>query len=171
MEVNLSKRILFAIASALLGVVLLLGCSQSQGDGVSFRILYTYQTEVNYERVEIIEDKLYYTYFDDFQGKCVGWEEQNPCWTESDLAKRETVLTPEEVEQLKQTVRDINFFQMESTYGSASAEQRFYPEALYVKIGGEKKEVIYQNFPEAAPKPAAFEELVYQIYMIIVDRF
>lgn len=161
-----------AIAAAMMFLIILglIACSSSQDENVSFRILYTYQTETSYERVEVINDVLYYTYFDDIHGKCKEWIEQRPCWEESDLNKRETTLSSDEIDSLKQTIEDIQFFQMESTYGGASAEQRFYPETLYVKYGGDRKEVIYQNFPEAAPKPEGFERLFTELYMIIIDR-
>lgn len=149
----------------------LAGCG-SGGDEGDFYILYSYQTDVTYERVEIRADRLTYTYFDDYPGNCVGWEEPKPCWQEDQLIVREATLTGDEIEQLKSTARSTGFFSLKSTYGGGSENQRTYPEKLLVKADGQRNEVTCITVKdEEVQKPDAFDKLIFVIYQIIVEKF
>lgn len=149
----------------------LAGCG-SGGDEGDFYILYSYQTDVTYERVEIRGDRLTYTYFDDYPGNCVGWEEPKPCWQADQLIVREAALSGDEVEQLKSTARSTGFFSLKATYGGGSGDQRTYPEKLLIKAEGQRNEVTYINIKdEEGQKPDAFDKLIFVIYQIIVKKF
>jgi NADH:ubiquinone oxidoreductase subunit len=62
---------------------------------------------------------------------------------------------------------ELGFWNLEATYGDASAGQRYYPYRLFVVLGENRKEVIYQSYPEASPMPEAFKIIVDRLYELV----
>lgn len=117
---------------------------------------YFFSAETVYRDIVILNRKIKITYFKDAGKRCAEWREQRPCWTAADLRSREARLTGAELRALRELVKQSEFLLLENLYGGASAGQRHYTETVKVSLGFVAKEVKYQSFPEAQPKPAAF---------------
>jgi hypothetical protein len=130
---------------------------------------FSYSAETVYRAIEVDGLKLKVTYFKDADKKCKNWIEQRPCWTEKDLTIKEARLTKRDLSDFTSLINQSGFLLLEKNYGGAKAGQRFYTETLNVKLGEVQHEVIYQSFPEAAPRPEAFKK-VSQWLMGLVKR-
>lgn len=129
-------------------------------------------TEASYRKVEITDTKLTFTYFEDWQARCLNWKLASPCWKPEELNKKEWTLSDAEVQSLLSLVQQSNFMSLADTYGNAPEGQRYYPETLLVKSGADsEKRVVYQSFPNAEPAPAGFTVMRDKLFEIIRSKF
>ncbi len=128
--------------------------AQKQHTDIQARFFYSGETV--YRAIEVDGLKLKVTYFKDADKKCQNWIEQRPCWTEKDLVTKEARLTKRDLTDFTNLINQSEFLLLGKTYGGAREGQRFYSETLKVKLGEVQQEVLYQSFPAAAPRPAAF---------------
>lgn len=156
--------------------LILLGCSmQKESTPASqqpdLSIVYLFTAEATYDRIEINQNKLIYTYFDDVDNKAANWIRQEPVWTQNDLKTKETTLAENQLEDLIELIHQTNLMQLKNTYGGASSDQRYYPYSLSVSLGKEKKKVIYQSFPDAEPMPDAQKVIIDRLHELVKTNF
>ena len=132
---------------------------------------FFYSGETAYRAIELDGLKLKVTYFKDADKKCKNWVEQRPCWTEKDLLTKKARLTRRELSDFVNLINQSQFLLLEKTYGGAKAGQRFYSQTLKVKLGEVQKEVLYQSFPDAEPKPEAFKKVSGWLTSLVKRRF
>lgn len=137
--------------------------------GVSITYLFT--AEAAFDKIEVNQGKLSYTYFDDVNDKCAQWVNQKPCWTEQDLRTKEADLLEGDINGLITLIRQTKFMEQTDSYGGASSEQRAYPHHLKVKLGEVEKEVVYQSFPAAQPMPEAMKKLIDRLHALVNEKF
>lgn len=106
-----------------------------------------------------LENKMFsYTYFEDTEHRCEQWVQSRPCWMEDDLKTITQPLSAKEIESLYTAISNSGILDItESKLGGAKTGQRFYAERLEIHMGAIEKTIIYQSFPEAIPKPKAFQ--------------
>lgn len=132
---------------------------------------YFFTAEAVYQDIVILNNNIKVTYFKDAEKKCAQWIEQRPCWTRADLLTREARLTKRELQTLRSLIKKTEFLMLDSVYGGAKDGQRHYTETVKVSLGFVAKEVKYQSFPEAAPRPAAFEKVKAQLLQLAKKKF
>jgi len=130
-------------------------------------LTYYYTAETLYNKIIISDSKITYTYFDSSE-KCEGFMAQEPCWNESDLLTKETMLSGNEINELIGLLNKTNFMEMDNIYGGASELQRFYPYTITAKIDGVENEVVYQSFPGATPMPEGFKKIKDKMFELVV---
>lgn len=157
----------------LAGLLGLMGCASPNSSTATLplSIVYHFTAETAYENIEINQDRLMYTFFEDTENRCANWVAQNPCWTENDLQTKETNLLASEINALADLIRQTNFMNLGDTSGGASEGQRYYAYTLKVQLADEEKEVVYQSFPDAAPRPEAFKKLEARLHELIGEKF
>ncbi|ODS41217.1 MAG: hypothetical protein A7315_06850 [Candidatus Altiarchaeales archaeon WOR_SM1_79] len=138
-----------------------------------FYISYHFTAERIYEKIEINQLTLTYTYFEDVDEKCRGWAEQTPCWTEKDLKVKEDTLSEDEIDSLINSINRINFVNLENTYYRYVEGGRCYGEELSVKINEKEKNVVYYTCTSGGiyPKPEAFKEVKDKLFEIVNEKF
>jgi len=144
--------------------------SQQNGSSTTqpeLSITYRFTAETVFEKIEINQNKLTYTYFEDIANKCAQWYYQYPCWTEKDLQTKEATLSTSDINDLIKFILQIKFIELANSYGNAPPEQRYYPYILKVKLKDIEKEVIYQSFPTAQPMPEAMEKLIEVLHELV----
>jgi hypothetical protein len=168
-----SKIFYPTIISVLLGLFIFFqGCkSKTISNEKKLNVDYLFTAESVYNRIEIKDKKLIYTYFEDITNKCAQWIQQSPCWSVEDLKSMETELTVLELDELEQIIEQSNFFSLDSIYGGASDGQRYYPYHLYVACENKSKNVMYQSFPGASNMPVAFSAIQEKLYKMINNKF
>ena len=132
---------------------------------------YFFSGETAYRAIELDGLKIKITYFKDADKKCKNWIEQRPCWTEKDLVTKEAPVTKRELADFVSLINRSKFLLLEKTYGGAAAGQRFYAQTIKVKLGEIQQEVVYQSFPEAAPRPQAFTKVADWLSKIVTRKF
>ncbi len=164
------RRTVFVIS-----LLALMACSRPTSTSETIQspllIEYFFTAETTYDKAEINQTRLIYTYFEDAENRCAQWIAQEPCWTEKDLKIKEADLTDKEMSDLIGLIHQTGFMQLEKTYGGASNTQRFYPYRLMVQLGTEKREVVYQSYPGSAPVPEAFQRLADRLHELIAKKF
>ena len=123
-------------------------------------ITYLFTTEATYTRIEVNQDTLSYTFFDDENNACAQWIRQEPCWTQHDLKTEQVSLSESDIQALVALIQQETFMELSATCGNAPPGQRYYPYRLEVKLGETEKEVVYQSFPEAPPMPDAMAKII-----------
>lgn len=170
MRISFFKIIVFSVS-----LLIIAGCSPqtstSEATQGPLLIEYLFTAEATYDKIEIDQSRLIYTYFEDTENRCAQWIAQEPCWTEKDLKTRETNLTDREINDLIELIHQTGFLQLDKSYGGASERQRFYPYSLMVQLGNEKKEVTYQSYPGSTPAPEAFQILANKLHELIRKSF
>jgi hypothetical protein len=136
----------------------------------SLFITYLFTAEATYDKIEVNQDKLSYTYFEDLEGRCARWVEQGPCWTQQDLKTIEAHLSASDLGDLITIIQDVKFMQLSNSYGGAASGQRFYPYTLRVKLGAVEKEVVYQSFPDGQPMPQEMKRLIDKLHELVKAR-
>ncbi len=133
--------------------------STAQKPHTDIHARFYYAAETAYRKIELDGLKLKVSYFKDPDRKCKTWIEQRPCWTEKDLITKEARLTQRQLTDFTNLINRSGFLLLEKTYGGAKPGQRFYSELLTVKLGDVQHAVVYQSFPDAAPRPTAFKQV------------
>jgi hypothetical protein len=133
-------------------------------------IVYLFTAETTFDKIEVKQGKLSYTYFEDVNNKCAQWIYQSPCWTEQDLQAKEASLSNSDINDLITLVLQTKFMELANSYGNAPPGQRYYPYSLKVKLGEVEKEVIYQSFPDAQPMPEAMEKLIDRLHELVKEK-
>lgn len=152
------------------------GCSKQKEivkteQQTNLSIVYLFTAEATYDRIEIDQNKLIYTYFDDVDNKAENWMKQEPVWTQQDLKTKEATLLDSEIDDLVEIIDQTNFWLLNDTYGGASSGQRYYSYSLSVSLGTETKKVIYQSFPDAEPMPEAQEAIINKLHELVKANF
>ncbi len=152
------------------------GCSMQKeksqaAQQTELSIVYMFTAEATYDRIEISQNKLIYTYFDDLENKAASWMKQEPVWTQQDLKNKEVTLTNDEIDDLLYIIDQTNFWLLKDTYGGASSNQRYYPHSLSVSLGSENKKVVYQSFPDAEPMPDAQKAIIDKLHELVKAKF
>lgn len=165
-------RMLFSrLAVFVVSFLSLAGCSNRTSNSETVQALlhieYFFATEAAYDRIEIDQNRLTHTYFEDVENRCTQWIAQEPCWAEKDLRTKETDLTDQEISDLIDTIYQTGFMQLEKTYGEAPEPQRFYPYYLKVQLGDDVKEVTYQSYPGSAPIHEGFQSLAAKLHELV----
>jgi len=157
----------------LAGLLGLAGCASPSIPATTspLSIVYHFTAETTYKNIEVNQNQLKYTFFEDTENRCANWVAQSPCWTDNDLQTKETALAEDEVNALADLIRQTNFMQLGDTYGGASEGIRYYAYTLKVQFADEAKEVTYQNFPGSEAKPEAFEKLESRLHALILEKF
>ncbi|OGF63696.1 MAG: hypothetical protein A2Y62_09500 [Candidatus Fischerbacteria bacterium RBG_13_37_8] len=152
------KNLLF-----LLTAVIILACGacvhQKTTEENTFSLNYYFSAETTYQRIEINEKKVSYTFFEDGAGKCAHWLQQSPCWTQTDLKTKTKEIKRVEIDDLVDLLNLMHFMDLNSVYGGAGENQRYYATMISVKLEGKEKTVTYQSFRDATPKPVAFQKI------------
>jgi hypothetical protein len=133
-------------------------------------VTYIFTTEATFTGIEVSQDTLSYTFFDDEPNKCVQWVRQEPCWTQQDLKTENAALSPGDIQTLLALIQQVGFMELSDTYGNAPPGQRYYPYTLEVTLGEAKKEVIYQSFPEAPPMPEAMAKIIDRLERLVKEK-
>ncbi len=121
---------------------------------------YHSDTETSYTDIKLEHSILTYTTFVDHDNRCAQWVQSRPCWADSDLKTRSTKLANEDVDNLYAVVGESKIFDIDAdTLGGAKKDQRYYAQRLEIHMGGIEKHITYQSFPNATPKPEAFERM------------
>ena len=136
----------------------------------SLSVSYLFTAEATYNKIEVNQAKLSYTYFEDPEGKCAQWVEQSPCWTEQELRTREARLSDGDLADLIALIQQTNFMRLSNTYGGAASAQRYYRHTLQVKLDAVEKTVVYQSFPEAEPMPEGMSMLIDRLHELVKAR-
>ncbi len=165
----------FKRATLTVSLLLLASClpqfGRPQTTPSSLTIEYLFTAETTYEKIQVSQTRLVYTYFEDRNNKCAEWIAQSPCWADEDLKTQEADLTEEEVGDLIDLIRQTNFMQLKDIYGGAAEGQRYYAYTLMVQLGGKQKEVLYQSFPENEPRPEGFQRLSDRLHELVHQKF
>ncbi|PKP57608.1 hypothetical protein CVT91_10210, partial [Candidatus Atribacteria bacterium HGW-Atribacteria-1] len=143
-----TKNILLGILIvAVIGIVLLSGCIEEKPKE-EFFASYNYGAECAYEKIEVNQSKLIYTYFEDVNDKCAIWTHQVPCWKEEDLKTKEVTLSEEEIDDL-------------------------IDESLFVKIKEKEKKVIYFTCASGGiySMPDVFKKVKDKLFEIVDKKF
>lgn len=169
-------RMLFSrLAVLVVSFLSLAGCSNRTSNSETVQALlhieYFFATEAAYDRIEIDQNRLTHTYFEDVENRCAQWIAQEPCWAEKDLRTKETDLTDHEISDLIDLIHQTGFMRLEKTYGGASDEQRFYPYTLMVRLGDKEREVLYQSYPGSTPMPEEFQHLAEKLHELVARKF
>ncbi|MEW5803572.1 MAG: dockerin type I domain-containing protein [bacterium] len=135
-----------------------------------FSLTYHYTAEATYCDVKISQSELMYTYFGEIE-KCRYWIAQSPCWSQEDLETVRTTLSSDEINEVISLIRQTGFMDLEGTYGGAGQGGRYYPYTLSVKLDEREKEVVYQSFPDASPRPVAFVKVENKIIELVRMKF
>jgi hypothetical protein len=135
-----------------------------------FSVSYYFTAETTYEKIEINETKLVYTYFKDVNGKCAHWLQQSPCWTQNDLKTEEIELSKNELNELKNLIRETGIMGLNNYYGPEE-ELRCYPYKLTIFFEGTNKEIIYCSRPDGPEEPEAFRKVSEKITEIVDRKF
>jgi hypothetical protein len=113
-----------------------------------------------YNEIKLEDGILSHTYFEDTDQRCEQWVQSRPCWTENDLKTRSMHLSDKEIDKIYTALSDSAILDItENTLGGAKKGQRFYAQHLELRIGSIEKHLIYQSFPDASKKPAAFQRI------------
>lgn len=150
------------------------GVSRQAGKGSSaptLQVRYFFTAEATYEEIAVADEKLEFIHFEDREHKCERWLQQSPCWTPADLTREEATLSKDEVQDLRNLIQESKFMNLESLYGGAPAQRRYYATLLRVELAGTAKEVTYQSFPDAAPPPEAFESVRKRLVELTRSKF
>lgn len=166
------------LVAFVLSMVILEGCVQGntkQEIKQNIEIYYYFTAEFSYQKIEINQSTLKYTYFDtqseDVKKRCDFWVAQAPCWREEDLRTKEATLSETEVNDLIRLVREIDFMNLKDVYGGATEGQRYYSYGLSVSVGEDVKNVVYQSFPGASAPPKAFTLLENALFELVKIKF
>lgn len=128
------------------------------GNEFSLRFLAT--GESFYTEITLANGILSYTYFEDTDGRCAQWVKSTPCWQEEDLKTISLALRPEDLDNLYAVIKESGALTLKrDTFGGAKAGQRHYRQTLDIMLDGKEKQLVYQSFPGASPKPEAFARL------------
>jgi len=134
-------------------------------------ITYLFTAETIFEKIEINQNRLSYTYFEDSNNKCSRWFYQYPCWTEKDLKKKEAILANSDINDLISLILQTKFMELANIYSNAPPEQRSYPYIVKVKLQEMTREVIYQSFKNDQSMPEAMEKLIEMLYKLVKREF
>lgn len=140
-----------------------------------FSLNYFYTSELTYQKIDINQSRLTYTYFEGLEDFNEGNEEllieaQTPRWTEEDLKTKEATLSKNEIEDLISLINQTNFMKLEDVYGG-SGQYRYYPVEIVVKLGEKEKKVIYRSSLDALPEPEAFKMVEDKLFELINKKF
>ncbi len=165
----------FKLAILAVGFLMFAACS-SQSSPIptaspTLTIDYLFTAEATYDKIQVRQSRLIHTYFEDADGKCTMWMAQVPCWTDQDLKTQETDLTEKEISDLIELIHQTSFMQLKNIYGGAPEGQRFYAYTLGVQLEDEKKEVLYQSFPESESMPEGFQRLSDRLHELVTQKF
>lgn len=128
------------------------------GNEFSLRFLAT--GESFYTEITLANGILSYTYFEDTDGRCAQWVKSTPCWQAEDLKTISLALRPEDLDNLYAVIKESGALTLKrDTFGGAKAGQRHYRQTLDIMLDGKEKQLVYQSFPGASPKPEAFARL------------
>ncbi len=127
-------------------------------DGLYLRFLATGETF--YTEIKLEHGILNYTYFEDTQNRCAKWLKNTPCWHIDDLKTISAALTVEELNNLYTVTKESGILKIKAdTTGGAQKGQRYYAQRLEVRLNDKVKQLTYQSFPQATPKPEAFAQI------------
>ncbi len=127
-------------------------------DGLYLRFLATGETF--YTEIKLEHGILNYTYFEDTQNRCAQWLKNTPCWHSDDLKTISAALTTEELNNLYTVAKESGILKIKAdTVGGAQKGQRYYAQRLEVRLNNKIKQLTYQSFPQATPKPEAFAQI------------
>jgi hypothetical protein len=144
---------------------------------VELRIEYFFTAETVYQDV-VINGKesgtLKYTYFPKEKAKNISPEmmvRQAPAWAVNDLLTKEAALDEKEMRELVSLIARAGFMDLMDAYGGAGEWQRYYPYTMSVKVGDRQRKVLYQDFPEASPRPKAFSVVEEKVLDLVRVKF
>lgn len=135
----------------------------------AFALQYYYTSETVFQRISVDRARLSHTYFPDASGRCAQWVAQMPCWTKEELRTREAALSRAEVEVLIGLLRELGWMRLDSVY--APSGQRNYPHVLSVQLGKERRDIIYQSYPDAPPMPEPFARILDHLSGLMAAKF
>ncbi len=159
------------LALTIIGIVLISGCVEEKPKE-EFFASYNYGAECAYEKIEVNQSKLIYTYFEDVNDKCAICTHQVPCWKEEDLKTKEVTLSEEEIDDLIDVINQTNYMDIENSYGYVDGA-RCYSESLFVKIKEKEKKVIYFTCASGGiySMPDVFKKVKDKLFEIVDKKF
>ena len=145
-----------------LGLTLLSGVLPkyaSAEDTVSYElyIKYFHSSKMYYFDIEIKDSHMTATYVNE-EKRNEHWDE-NPNWEKDDLETIEKNITNEEIEELKTTIKDSNFFDLKDIEGATDEDQKYQAYILTVTFEGKTKTVECRHAPDAPECPEVWFEI------------
>ena len=154
---------------SILILMLVAGCAPGQksttikiGSSNEFYVKYHYSSKVDNVVIEIKNNKLNSTHVN--ENKLSAHWDQNPSWTKGDLDTIEKNLTNNEVEELKNLIKNSNFFKLNNIEGVKKKGQQYESSTLTIKLDGKIKTVEYRDNPSGPEMPKSFDKILTILY-------
>ena len=123
-----------------------------------FEAYYYHTTTSTYEKAEIKNAKLTFTYFKDAKGDCSQQIKQIPCWTEADLKTKEAELTRDDIDSLIRKIEQSGFWSLDTVIGNPAEVEHYYSFILSYKAAKKRKSVLFKSVPGCVGMPNAFRK-------------
>ena len=151
--------VIFLLIFGLIAFGIALRNSSEAGDDnpVEFFAGYYYESDTYHTEILVTNNHLKVVHVDE-QKLDKHWDE-NPHWTEDDLVTREKDIADDEIEELKNTIRNSDFFELKDVVGVAEEGFEYEASTLTVTFEGKTKTVEYRYREGGPDMPEAFDKI------------
>ncbi|MCK4667027.1 hypothetical protein KAU33_09770 [Candidatus Dependentiae bacterium] len=150
-------------------LILVTGCAPAQkGTPIKtessneFYVKYYYSSKVDHVIIEIKNNKLNSTCVN--ENKLDAHWDQNPTWTKEDLDTNEKTLTNNELEKLKNLIKNSDFFKLNDIEGVKKKGQKFEASTVTIKLDGKTKTVEYRYASGGPDMPKSLDNILGMLY-------
>lgn len=135
------------------------GLGEPDEELADLRLHYYVTTNVSYTDITVEYGELNYTFFPDYNGKCLQWTKDEPCWKKDDLETLGKVLNQEDLDNLTAIVVENKLLELDKDEYGASKERRKDSESYTIFLDKTERNITYYPAPLAEPKPEGLARL------------
>ncbi len=150
-------------------LILGVGCTPEQksssiktGSSNEFYAKYYYSSKVDHIVIEIKNNKLNSSSVN--ENKLSAHWDQNPNWTKEDLDTNEKNLTNNELEKLKNLIKNSDFFKLNDIEGVKEKGQKYEASTVTIKLDGKTKTVEYRYASGGPDMPKSLDSILTMLY-------